>query len=363
VFLRTTEVLLNYVARGARFIRLDAIAYLWKEISTACIHLPETHQIIQLWRAILDQLHAGVHLITETNVPHVDNISYFGDGTNEAHLVYNFALPPLVLHSLLCHNASALTRWAEQLHLPTDRVTFFNFLASHDGIGLNPARGLLSPDEINRLVDDVESHGGFVSYKHNPDGSRSPYELNINFFDALSNPASTEDPNVAVDRFLVAHSILLTLRGVPGIYFHSLFGSRGDRAGAETSGIPRRINRQKLQRATLEAELRNASSLRHQVFHRLQSMLRLRRIQPAFHPSAPQTTFDHDPRLFLLRRGTPNSGDDIWCLHNVSDSNVDLVLPPDSISPKTARIDLLTGPSVDLSRPLRLKPFQVLWLK
>lgn len=361
VFLRTTEVLLNYVTHGARFIRLDAIAYLWKEIGTACIHLPQTHQIIQLWRAILDQLHAGVQLITETNVPHVDNISYFGDGTNEAHLVYNFALPPLVLHSLLRHNASALSRWTQQLHLPSDRVAFFNFLASHDGIGLNPARGILSPDEINRLVNDIQSHGGFISYKHNPDGSRSPYELNINFFDALSNPASTEDPSLAVERFMVAHSILLTFRGVPGVYFHSLFGSRGDRAAAETSGIPRRINRQKLHLATIETELRQITSLRHQVFQRLQSMLRLRRIQPAFHPSAPQTAFDLDSRLFLLRRGTPDSGDEIWCLHNVTDSSVELILPPDN--PVTARIDLLTNAPVDLSRPLRLNPFQVLWLK
>jgi glucosylglycerate phosphorylase len=363
VFLRTTEVLLHYVAHGARFIRLDAIAYLWKEISTACIHLPQTHQIIQLWRAILDHVHAGVHLITETNVPHVDNISYFGDGTNEAQLVYNFALPPLVLHSLLRHNASALTGWAQQLHLPSDRVAFFNFLASHDGIGLNPARGILGPDEMERLVEDVQSHGGFVSYKHNPGGSRSPYELNINFFDALSNPASPEDPGLAVDRFLVAHSILLTLRGIPGIYFHSLFGSRGDRAGAETSGIPRRINRQKLHLDTLEAELRQTTSLRHQVFHRLQSMLRLRRTHPAFHPSAPQTVLALDPRLFLLRRGTPNSGTDIWCLHNVSNSTVDLVLPPDDISLAPDRIDLLTGAPIDLSRPLPLDPFQALWLK
>jgi glucosylglycerate phosphorylase len=362
VLLRTTEILLQYAARGARFIRLDAIAYLWKEIGTACIHLPQTHQVIQLWRAILDQVHAGVRLITETNVPHVDNISYFGDGTNEAQLVYNFALPPLVLHSLLRHNASALTRWAQQLQLPSDRVTFFNFLASHDGIGLNPARSILSQEEIDRLVDDVQSHGGFVSYKDNPDGSRSPYELNINFFDALSNPASSEDPGRAINRFLVAHSILLTLRGVPGIYFHSLFGSRGDRAGAETSGIARRINRQKLHRATLEAELHQSTSLRHQIFHRLQAMLRSRRAHSAFHPSAPQTILDLAPHLFVVGRGTTNSGNGVWCIHNVTDSTVELVLPPDNLGPGTNRIDLLSGASVDLSRPLQLDPFQVLWL-
>ena len=88
------------MARGAQFIRLDAIAYLWKEIGTPCIHLPQTHRVIQLLRAMLDEVAPQVMLITETNVPHEDNISYFGDGHNEAQLVYNFALPPLMLHTL-----------------------------------------------------------------------------------------------------------------------------------------------------------------------------------------------------------------------------------------------------------------------
>src|SRR5690606_35016656 len=95
VLLATTRALLFYVEHGAKFIRLDAIAYLWKEIGTPCIHLPQTHQVIQLMRAVLDEVAPDVRLITETNVPHPDNISYFGAGTNEAQLVYNFALPPL----------------------------------------------------------------------------------------------------------------------------------------------------------------------------------------------------------------------------------------------------------------------------
>jgi glucosylglycerate phosphorylase len=361
VLLRTTEVLLRYVARGARFIRLDAIAYLWKEIGTSCIHLPQTHRVIQLWRAILNQIQPDVRLITETNVPHADNIAYFGDGTNEAQLVYNFALPPLVLHSLLRHNAAALTRWAQQLTLPSEQVTFFNFLASHDGIGVNPARGILTPTEIDRLVADVQHHGGFVSYKHNPDGTQSPYELNINFFDALSHPAANQPLHHTVQRFLLAHSILLTLRGVPGIYFHSLFGSRGDRPGAESSGIPRRINRQKLQRAAIESELRQTSSPRHQIFHRLQSMLQARRSHPAFHPTAPQTVFDLDPRLFVLRRGTPGSGAEVWCLHNVTDSIVSLSLPCDPADSSTAWIDLLSGTPINVSCPFQLDPFQAVW--
>ncbi|HTI99597.1 MAG TPA: sugar phosphorylase [Dongiaceae bacterium] len=320
--------LLFYVAQGARFIRLDAIAFLWKEIGTPCLHLPQTHHVIQLLRTVLDAAAPQVRLITETNVPHRDNISYFGDGTNEAQLVYNFALPPLVLHTLAMGNAEKLTAWAQSLQLPSDQVTFFNFLASHDGIGLNPARGILSPAEIDALVARATAHGGFVSYKNNPDGTKSPYELNINYFDALSNPAGGEPLEIQVGRFVVAHGILLALAGLPGIYFHSLFGSRGDRTGAESSGIPRRINRQKLTRAKLETELEDAASLRAQVFSRLRQLLERRRNCAAFEPAGTQKVLAVDPRVFAVWRQSPDGRTTAVCLHNVTAETVMVKVPP-----------------------------------
>jgi sucrose phosphorylase len=217
VLLATLRALLFYVQHGAKFIRLDAIAYLWKEIGTSCIHLPQTHRVIQLMRAVLDEVAPDVRLITETNVPHADNISYFGDGTNEAQLVYNFALPPLVLHSIATGNAEKLSRWAAMLTSPSPQTMFFNFLSSHDGIGMNPARGILTQAEIDALVARAIAHGGFVSYKHNSDGLKSPYELNITYFDALSNPAADESEDLQIKRFLVAHAIQFALAGVPGI--------------------------------------------------------------------------------------------------------------------------------------------------
>lgn len=322
VLLRLIEALLFYVEQGARFIRLDAIAFLWKEIGTTCLHLPQTHRIIQLMRAVLDEVAPPVLLITETNVPHQDNISYFGDGTNEAQLVYNFALPPLVLHSLATGNASKLTHWAQSLQLPTDVVTFFNFLSSHDGIGLNPARGILSPEEIDALVVRAQAHGGFVSYKQNPDGSRSPYELNVTYFDALSNPADDEPMEVQVKRFIAAHAIMLAIAGVPGIYFHSLFGSRNDRAGAENSGMPRRINRQKLERTDLEDELADPTSLRARVFGAFRELLAMRRAHQAFAPAAAQRVLDLDPRVFAVLRETADGTDRMLCLHNVSNETL-----------------------------------------
>ncbi len=323
VLLRVTEALLFYVARGARFIRLDAIAYLWKEPGTPCIHLPQTHAIIQFWRAVLEEVAPGVRLITETNVPHAENVAYFGDGANEAHLVYNFALPPLVLHSLTTGRAETLADWARGLRLPSERVAFFNFLASHDGIGLNPARGLLSEAEIAALLERTRALGGFISDKHLPDGSRAPYEMNINYLDALSDPGAGEPVERVAQRFLTAHAILLSLPGVPGLYFHSLFGSRGDQAGAEASGIPRRINRQKLERARLEAELADPNSLRARVFNGLRSLLRRRAAHPAFAPQAPAEIWTPDPRVLAIRRWA-SGGESVLCLHNVSASPVTL---------------------------------------
>ena len=359
VLLLLLDALLFYVAQGARFIRLDAIAYLWKEAGTNCIHLPQTHRIIQLFRAVLDQLAPEVMLITETNVPHTDNISYFGDGTNEAQLVYNFALPPLVLHSLATSDANALTRWAQGLELPSPRVTFFNFLASHDGIGVNPARGILSADEIDALVRRTQAHGGLVSYKHNSDGTKSPYELNINFFDALSDPSAKELPALAVNRFLCAQAIMLALAGVPGIYFHSLFGSRNDRAAADASGIPRRINRQKFQRASLEQELADTSSLRSQVLGRFKALLAQRRGSPAFHPCGRQEVISSEASVFALLRTSIDGREHALCFHNVTAGEVKLRNP----IPRDAKKRFAEGGAAlpDVTE-LNLAPYEVRWM-
>ena len=319
VLLEIIDILLMFAERGAQFIRLDAIAYLWKEIGTSCIHLPQTHTIIQLLRAVLDEVAPHVRLITETNVPHADNIAYFGDGTNEAQLVYNFALPPLVLHTFRTGDASILSEWAAGLALPSDQTTFFNFLASHDGIGLNPVRGILSPAAITALVEQTLAHNGLVSYKQNTDSSQSPYEMNINYFDALSNPASDEMLETQIDRFMAAQAILLSLRGLPGIYFHSLFGSRNWLAGVQTTHHNRTINRQKLERGSLEDELADPNHLRSQVFRRYHHLLSQRAAGAAFHPHGKQRILDGGPGVFAVLRASPDGTQQILCLQNVTE--------------------------------------------
>lgn len=352
MFVRGLEVLLNYASRGARFIRLDAIAFLWKTVGTPCIHLEQTHVVIQAWRALIEEVMPGVRFITETNVPHRDNISYFGNGHNEAHLVYNFALPPLVLQAFLTGSSKHLCAWARSLEPPSGDASFFNFLASHDGIGLNPVRGILSGQEMDALVRAAIRHGGFVSYKINPDGSQSPYELNINYFDALSDPAGGEGDDLQVARFLAAHAILLALRGVPGIYFHSLFGSRGDRAGAEVSGIPRRINREKLDLSSLERQLTEPGTLRAKVFSGLKTLLKARASHPAFSPATPQEILPAPEGLFAVGRGG------VLCLANLTPDIIEYVPPFGYTKP------LVELPAIEsrCGHLLRVPPHGVLWL-
>ena len=185
VLAKMIEVLLFYVQQGATILRQDAIAYLWKKIGTACIHLPQTHAMVKLFRAILDMVAPDVMILTETNVPHAENISYFGDGRDEAQMVYNFPLPPLLFFTFVKEDATVLSDWAKGLHLKSPDTTFFNFTASHDGIGVRPLEGILPPSEIDALVEIVKTSEGRISYKRNPDGSDSPYELNITYVDAI----------------------------------------------------------------------------------------------------------------------------------------------------------------------------------
>ncbi|MBN1937351.1 MAG: sugar phosphorylase [Anaerolineae bacterium] len=361
LMLEIIDLFLFYVEQGAELIRLDAIAYLWKEIGTTCIHLPQTHAVVKLLRAVLDLAAPGVMMITETNVPHAENISYFGDplpsgGTDEAQLVYQFPLAPLILHSILTGDATVLSRWADGLDIPPG-VTFFNFTASHDGIGVRPAEGLLSKAEIQALADAVLAHGGRVSYKANADGSASPYELNISYIDALSDPASDEPLSAQGDRFVVSQAIMLALAGVPGIYVHSLFGSRSWVEGMQQSGQNRTINRQKFERAALERELGDLASLRAQVFGAYKKLLQARASEPAFHPFGAQQVLTPDRRVFALLRTAPDDQSRVLCLHNVSGET----LSAECSLIRAGWRDLLSG-ETGTSHIVKLAPFAVRWL-
>ncbi|MHC5227704.1 sugar phosphorylase [Enterococcus sp. LJL99] len=344
---RLTETLLIYAQKGATSIRLDAIGFLWKESGTTCMHLPQTHAIIQLWRILLNELAPNVQIITETNVPHKDNISYFGSGENEANQVYQFPLPPLVLHSFLTENAEKLTTWAAGIDRVSDTATFFNFLASHDGIGLRPTEGILTDAEREALVERVKENGGKVSYKNNPDGSQSVYELNINYSDALKD---IHIPEITPKKMIAAHHILLSVIGVPAIYYHSLFGSKNDYEGAESSGINRRINREKLEKNRLLTEL-DQNSYRKEIYSGISQLIRLRKKEAAFSPYAKQEIISAAPEIFAIRRGSGNNQIDSYT--NVSNQliKVENVYGTDLISESK------------IEGTLQLKPYATFWIK
>jgi sucrose phosphorylase len=371
VLIDIARILLMFVERGARFIRLDAIAYIWKEIGTSCIHLGKTHRIVQFFRLIFDELAPYVQIITETNVPHGDNISYFGDGTDEAQLVYNFSLPPLVLHAFHHQNATTLTRWAKSLALPSSETSFFNFLASHDGVGVTPAKGLIPDEDIHELCRRVEALGGFVSYKNNADGTRSPYELNISYLDALGDPDHPDEPAETVaDRFLASQSIMLALKGVPGVYYHSLLGSRGWREGVKKTGRNRTINREKLALNNLLEEIDQQGSLRQCIFDGYLKMLGQRggEAGQAFDPTGQQQLLELDHRLFSVLRGSQDGNQWVLCVTNVTPGNVLVEISPAEFLKSVPNnwLTLLSRNSgfsrIDSRSSLQIGPYGVLWL-
>ncbi len=360
VALEIIDVLLFYAEKGAQIIRLDAIAYLWKEIGSSCIHLPQTHAMVKLWRAIFDAVAPDVLLITETNVPHEENISYFGDylpetgKTDEAQLVYNFTLAPLTLHAFLSGDATKLANWATTLATPSG-ATFFNFIASHDGFGVRPAEGILTPDEMQALVTRTLAHGGQVGYKGEPDGSKSVYELNITLYDFLNDPARPRQ-STDVARFLASQSILLSLAGVPGIYVHSLFGSRNCQPCYQTTGRARSINREKFTLTELETRLDDTSSHARQVFTGYRRMLAVRRAHPAFHPFGHQEILRLNPAVFAVLRTSPERDEQVLCLTNVSDRTQTVELP-------AGNWEDLMGRSQTISGKMAMENYRIVWLR
>jgi sucrose phosphorylase len=348
------DVLLFYADRGAAILRLDAIAYLWKEIGTRCIHLPQTHNMVKLFRAVLDLVAPDVIILTETNVPHNENIGYFGNGRDEAQMVYNFTLPPLLFYSMVKEDATALSQWAKGLYLESEHTTFFNFTASHDGIGVRPLEGILDPAELDGLIEIVKANEGQVSYKQNPDGSESPYELNITYVDAiLADTASSR-----ADKFLASQSIQYALPGVPATYIHSLLGSRNWVKGVKQTGRARTINREKLSLEKLISELDDPNSFRARVFFPYLDLIRIRKRQSAFHPNAGFDILQIDPKVFGIKRYRKNQT--IYALTNISSKTISVSLSHIASTDQTT--DLITGQKVNTAA-FDLSPYQYMWLE
>ena len=353
LLLEMLDILLFYVSQGAKIIRLDAIGFLWKQIGTSCMHLPQTHEIIKLMRDVVDAVAPGTILLTETNVPHEENISYFGEG-DEARAVYQFSLAPLLLDAYFRSDASLLQRWLDELEYPEAGMTFFNFTASHDGIGVRPLEGIVSSEGIDAMAQKVIELGGCVSWREKPDGSQSPYELNITYFSAMHDV----DPTLHIRKFLASQAIMLALRGIPGVYFHSLIGTENDREGMEQTGHPRSINRQKFSSHEIRQRLATAESKQRIVFDQYRRLLAIKRQQKAFHPDGGQRILPlQDPRILGFERTSPDRGEQIFVLANFSGDEVLVTL-----SSGTAELrDLISGKRTTGSH-YQLAAYEIAWL-
>ncbi len=358
------DILLLYISKGMRIVRMDAVAFVWKEIGTTCMHLPQTHEIVKLFRDIVSIVAPQVLILTETNVPHEENISYFGRG-DEAHMVYQFSLPPLLLYALLRGDCGYLREWAASLPEPEAGTTYFNFTASHDGIGVRPLHGLLPENELAWLIDQIRSRGGHVSTRRLEDGSESPYELNITYSSALTD---ADNEALGRQRFLCSQAVALSMRGVPAVYFHSLMATPNDLAGVEDLGYPRAINRKRWDDAELTNKLEDADSPYAKVFATLTALIRRRAGHPSFHPDAPQTILDFGKAVFALRRDSCDGGQSILCLFNFTASPQSVPYEAiDRVFDETESLklrDVVSGLHVDRGdkKHFELAPYQAAWL-
>jgi len=353
VLLEILNALLTYVSYGATYIRLDAVGFIWKQIGTTCMNLKQTHAIVKLIRAVLDETAPGTIIVTETNVPHEENISYLGNG-DEAHMVYQFPLPPLTMFTLQSGDATKLSKWAKSLeNTPmNENNTYLNFLASHDGIGIRPVEDILDEDEKKLLLDTVIKNGGRISYRTNKDGSVSPYEMNISYMDGITNASKSKEERFR--RFMAAQAIMLSLKGVPAVYYHSLLGSGNWIEGVESTGINRRINREKLSYTYLAEELSDESSLRSMVFSAYKKILKIRGMHSAFSPFAHQRVLDLSPCLFAVERYHPLTEEKVIVIVNVTDKVIKLPEPIQGI-------ELLSSGNNEVIT--QLKPYQIVWIK
>ncbi len=362
VLIEFAGIIRQYLERGVIVFRLDAVAFLWKEPGTPCIHLQQTHELIKILRLLIEHHSPTAVVITETNVPNRENLTYFGNA-NEAHVIYNFSLPPLLINTLVTGNCRHLKTWLMSMPPAQMGTTYLNFIASHDGIGMRPTDGLLSEEEKQRLINTMDSFGGKVSYRRTADGRDQPYEINIALYDALKGTAESGADHWQFQRFICAHTVMLALEGIPALYIHSLLATENDLERVENTGRLRSINRSQWQLDKLEQALADPLTHHSKAFHGLKRLIAIRRKQPAFHPNATQFTLHLGLQLFGFWRQSMRRDQSIFCIHNVSNEIQQVALSDINLIGTDEWVDLISGMTIDdQSGSITLKPYQSVWL-
>ncbi|MDQ2093663.1 sugar phosphorylase [Rhodalgimonas zhirmunskyi] len=361
VLLEMIRIIRLHLDQGVRIVRLDAVAFLWKEPGTPSIHLPETHAVVQLLRVLADYATETLVLLTETNVPKAENLSYFGN-RNEAHVVYNFPLPPLILHAMMAGDARYLLKWQRGMPPAPLGCAYLNFTASHDGIGMRPAEGVLPQGEITRMIDTARQMGALVSMRTLPDGSESPYELNTSFYEACGRTFDGRDDH-HIARFLCSQTIVMSLEGIPAFYIHSMLATPNDYEGVERRGMNRAINRHRWHYPALQQALSDPESQHAQVLGALKERLALRAQQPAFHPNATQFTLNLDNRIFGIWRQALDRTQSIFALHNVSGDTITIPASDLNLIEDEDWHCLISGEDIAPGETdITLAPYQCRWI-
>lgn len=355
------KIIRHYLDNGIRIFRLDAVAFLWKKLGTNCLNLPETHEVVRLMRTLIEHSQPDAVIITETNIPNRENLSYFGNA-NEAHSIYNFSLPPLLVNTMITGSCRYLKQWLMSMPPAQHGTTYFNFIASHDGIGLRPAEGLLSETEIASLISTMQSFGGQISWRAGENGVRKPYEVNIALFDALQGTSTGRD-EFGIERFVCAHAIMLALEGIPAFYVHSLTATGNDYGRFARTEQNRSINRHQWDYDVLKEMLTDSTTQHHKVYRQLKKLIQLRRQNKAFHPNATQFTLHISEQLFGFWRQSMDRRESVFCIYNISNKAQSLVMSDLNLIVTDRWHDLISGQSYDETyEVVELAPYQVLWI-
>lgn len=362
VLLEFVNIIRHYLEYGVQIFRLDAVAFLWKEVGTPSIHLQQTHEVIKVLRLLIEHYNPQAVIITETNVPNRENLTYFGNA-NEAHVIYNFSLPPLLIYTLIAGNCRHLKTWLMSMPPAQMGTTYLNFIASHDGVGLRPTDGLLQEEEKNQMVSTMQQFGGRITCRRSREGFDKPYEMNISLYDALKGTIEHGPDKWQLQRFVCAHAIMLALEGIPAFYIHSLLGSENDYAKLENTGRNRSINRSQWEVGPLEEQLENKYSHHSKVFTQLSALIDIRKKQPAFHPNATQFTLHLGLQIFGFWRQSMRRDQSIFCIYNISSETQQVALSDINLIGTDNWTDLISGMKIeDQAGTLTLTPYQTLWL-
>ena len=356
------NLIITYLSNGIKWLRLDAVGFIWKEPGTTCLHLTRAHSLVKVLRILLNSLLKDGVLITETNVPQKENLSYL-ISEDEAHMAYNFPLPPLLLEAIITSRADILNSWiCDWPDLP-ENTTLFNFSASHDGVGLRALEGLMNDQRINDLLINCEKRGGLVSHRRLSNGDDKPYELNISWWSAMED-SSRDSNRFQFERFLLTQLIVMALKGVPAFYFPALLASENDIKSFAVTGQRRDLNREKFKSEKLSAVFKNPESNANKNLKYLRKAMDIRSKLPQFHPKSDMECLSKGRGdIVVIKRGIGLNA--ILAIHNMTENKINYRLSdsciPELIENDFNMQDYLTSAEYNWKN-IELDPFQVIWL-